>query len=93
MGIQARFDELDVSSVSVVGKDIGECVVSVARIVRTWAWDVLLLARVVWESVSAWRPLCCSGVTKIKERLETVHFKNVVSRLTGLSIGYIFRVC
>ena len=84
LGAEARLDELDVASISVVGKDVGECVISIAWIVSTWARNVPLAALTIWESVPAWRPISCSGVTKIEEISETVKYKLVISQTYGL---------
>ena len=88
LSVQAGLDELHVPPISVVREHVGQRVVSVARIVGAWTWNVPLLACVIWESVPAGGPLGCSGVTKIRNRLETVGFKiGEGLLLTGLSIG------
>ena len=86
LSIQTRFDELDISAISIVRDHIRESVVPVAGIVRAWPRDVSEPACWVWEPVPAWRPLGCSGVTKI------LGIETVIQRQAKVTYGLVERM-
>ena len=88
---QARFDELYVSTIPEIWKNVGVCCrFYVARIVCAWPWNTPCPSSWIWKPIPAGWPVCCSGVTKNNDQLETLSRR---IKLTGLLRGHIYQFC